>query len=40
MKFAMFYEIPVPKPWGPLSEYEVMRSFELLGKHVIPEFAN
>src|SRR5215470_11777109 len=22
MKFAMFYEIPVAKPWGPRSEYD------------------
>jgi len=26
MKFAMFYEIPVPKPWGPRSEYEAYRN--------------
>ena len=26
MKFAMFYEIPVPKPWGPRSEYEAYQN--------------
>ena len=25
MKFAMFYEIPVAKPWGPRSEYEAYK---------------
>ena len=41
MKFAMFYEIPVPKPWAARSEYEaVMHSIELIGKHVIPDFAD
>jgi alkanesulfonate monooxygenase SsuD/methylene tetrahydromethanopterin reductase-like flavin-dependent oxidoreductase (luciferase family) len=26
MKFALFYEIPVPKPWGPDSEYEAYQN--------------
>jgi len=26
MKFALFYEIPVPKPWGPTSEQEAYRN--------------
>ncbi len=26
MKFAMFYEIPVAKPWGPRSEYEAYKN--------------
>src|SRR6476469_4862203 len=26
MKFAMFYEIPVPKPWGPRSEDEAYQN--------------
>ena len=26
MKFAMFYEIPVAKPWGPRSEYEAYQN--------------
>src|SRR3954451_3779866 len=26
MKFAMFYEIPVPKPWTPLKEYEAYKN--------------
>ena len=26
MKFALFYEIPVPKPWGPDDEYEAYQN--------------
>ena len=26
MKFALFYEIPIPRPWGPSSEHEAYRN--------------
>jgi hypothetical protein len=39
MEFALFYEIPVARPWTPGKEHEdTMRAIELIGKHVIPEF--
>jgi hypothetical protein len=36
MKFALFYEIPVAHD---MQHEDVMRSIELFGKHVIPEFS-
>ena len=41
MQFALFYEIPVPRPWTPRAEYEAFQNtltIELMGKHVIPHF--
>jgi hypothetical protein len=26
VRFALFYEIPVPRPWGPDSEYEAYQN--------------
>ena len=47
MKFAMFCEIPVARPWHETSELEapyemrhedLMKSIERKGKYVLPEF--
>ena len=37
MEFALFYEIPVPRPWSRTAE---LQTIELMGKHVLPEFSS
>ena len=40
MKFAVFFELPVPRPWTPGKEQAVIRNaIEQLGRYVIPECA-
>lgn len=47
MKFALFYEIPVARPWDKDSEWRayenvlepaVMETIDQMGRYVIPEF--
>ncbi len=39
MRFALFYEIPVARPWTKTRELEAYKNtIEPMGKHVLPEF--